>query len=67
MKSTALEEVFQPESLTNPRTLRADTLQASSNPAIARLGKALNERDDQSGIQSYSRTYHRHSRSHTRK
>ena len=47
-------------------SLQATALR-SENPALARLGAALQERSAESGIQNYSRTYHRHSRSHTRK
>jgi hypothetical protein len=67
MTRTAVEEAPQPKAPSVATTLTADALQASPNAAIVRLGATLQERDDQSGIQSYSRTYHRHSRSHTRK
>jgi hypothetical protein len=67
MTRTITEEAPRAEAPSDHATLQADAVRQSDNPAMARLAAALQYRDAQSGIQSYSRTYHRHSRSHTRK
>jgi hypothetical protein len=64
---TMVEEAPRPEAAPEQTVLQADTLRRSDNAAIARLADALRDRSEQSGIQAYSRTYHRHSRTHTRK
>ena len=47
--------------------LNAVELQQHANPALRRLAEAVDERNAAASITNYSRMYHRHARSHTRK
>lgn len=48
-------------------SVRPEVLRGSGNAALDRLAAAVDARDEDAGAQAYSRTYHRHSRSHTRR
>lgn len=42
-------------------------LRNHANPAFARLAVFVEERNETAGAANYSRTHHRHNRSHTRR
>jgi hypothetical protein len=47
--------------------LSPTTLKSQANPALRRLGDAVADRNVVTDVTNYSRTHHRHARSHTRK
>jgi len=48
-------------------TLAPEVLRAQANPALARLATAVAAREAEAETTNYSRTHHRHARSHTRR
>ena len=59
---TKSSEQVEPEGMLSPAELRRQT-----NPALTRLALVVEDRNTEDGATNYSRTHHRHARSHTRR
>lgn len=62
MKPLLVEEQSRTHLAVTPQRLITST-----NPAVARLAAAVEQRDSADPVANYSRMHHRHARSHTRK
>ena len=60
--TTRVEDQRSTESVEAPNGRNVETLRATQNPALARVARAVEERESASGPENYSRMHHRHNR-----